>query len=87
MIVELRLEPSAPPLPVAVPLPSPPPLCCEPVLVVVFDTGGGTYVPPGAPAQTYCPVVFVQRPIRFGFQERNWVMVTVLLEAEMLCAN
>jgi len=44
-------------------------------------------VPPGAFVQTYCPVVSVQRPIRFGFQDKSWVTVTLLLEVEMLCAE
>ena len=87
MVVALRLEPSVPPLPVVVPLPSPPPLCCPLSLEVVFDTAGGIYVPPGAFVQTYCPVVFVQRPRKFWFQDKSWVTVTLLVEVERLCAN
>jgi hypothetical protein len=45
------------------------------------------YVPPGAPTHTNCWVVLEQRPMKFGFQERSCVVVTVVLEVEMLCAN
>ena len=65
MVVALRLEPSVPPLPVVVPLPLPPPLYCPLSLEVAFDTAGGIYVPQDAFVQAYCPVVFVQRPIKF----------------------